>query len=308
MAIGMGKKMNTMFTTTDAPRNEDTAFVQFWNEILAPKFMRFRHVLVGGLTHHSEAVFPDLLVRDGDRVLDVGCGFGDTAIKLAEIVGAQGYVTGVDCCDAFLNEADKDAAAAGITNLNFIRGDAEIALPEGAFDFVFARFGTMFFANPVAGLRNMRRALKPGGRMVHIVWRQRADNPWLSMAKDVVLRFLPQPGAEALTCGPGPFSMADENTTRAMMEAAGFSDIEFRRIDAPVLVGRDVEDAIAFQLAIGPAGEVFREAGKRGEEMRAEIEAALAEAIETQRSDAEGIVMDSSSWVITATNPADRDI
>lgn len=297
--------MSVILEMTDTPQNADTAFVQFWNEVLAPKFMRFRHVLVGGLTHHSEAVFPDLPVRAGDRVLDVGCGFGDTAIKLAEIVGPRGHVTGVDCCDAFLNEAVKDATAAEIRNLNFIRGDAEIALPERTFDFVFARFGTMFFANPVAGLRNMRRALKPGGRMAHIVWRQRADNPWLSMAKDVVLRFLPQPGAEALTCGPGPFSMADEKTTRAMMEAAGFSDIEFRRVDAPVLVGRDVEDAIAFQLAIGPAGEVFREAGKKAEERRCEIEKALAEAIEAHRTDADGIVMESSSWVISATNPAD---
>ena len=93
------------------------------------------------------------------------------------------------------------------------------------------------------------RALKPGGRMVHIVWRNRADNPWLSMAKDIVLRFLPQPGADALTCGPGPFSMSDEATVRTMMKAAGYEDIVFRRVDAPVLVGKDVDDAIAFQLA-----------------------------------------------------------
>jgi hypothetical protein len=162
----------------------------------------------------------------------------------------------------------------------------------------------MFFANPVAGLRNMRRALKPGGRMVHIVWRDRADNPWLSMAKEVVLRFLPPPGADAQTCGPGPFSMSDETTVRAMMKAAGYDAIEFRRVDAPVLVGRDVNDAIAFQLAIGPAGEVFREAGAEAEHKRAEIEAALAEAINAQKIATDGIVMDSSSWVISAINPA----
>lgn len=288
---------------TTAPTPEDTAFVQFWNEVLAPKFIRFRHILVGGLTRHSEAVFPDLPVRPGDRVLDVGCGFGDTAIKLARMAGPEGHVLGVDCCDAFLEEAVKAADAAGIANVAFRRGDAEIALPEGEFDVVFARFGTMFFANPVAGLRNMRRALKPGGRMVHIVWRRRADNPWLSMAKDVVLRFLPQPGADAQTCGPGPFSMADEEMVRGMMTSAGYADIEFRRVDAPVLIGRDVGDAIAFQLAIGPAGEVFREAGDEAERRRAEIEAALAEAIEAQRTGADGIVMDSSSWVISATNP-----
>jgi ubiquinone/menaquinone biosynthesis C-methylase UbiE len=282
---------------------EDTAFVQFWNEVLAPKFIRFKHVLVDGLTRHSEAIFPSLPVRQGDRVLDVGCGFGDTAIKLADLVGPQGEVVGIDCCDTFLDYARKDIEARGLSNVKLVRGDAEIALPENQFDFAFSRFGTMFFANPVAGLRNMRKSLRPGGRMVHIVWRDRKDNPWLSMAKDIVLEFLPPPGDDAQTCGPGPFSMSDEDTVRAMMTAAGYSEIVFRRVDAPVVVGSDVSDAIAFQLAIGPAGEVFREAGEIAEKKRPEIEAALAEAIDLQKTSADGIVMPSSSWVISAVNP-----
>ena len=130
------------------------------------------------------------------------------------------------------------------------------------------------------------------------------DNPWLSMAKEVVLKFLPPPGEDALTCGPGPFSMADEAMVTKMMEIAGYSDITFKRVDAPVLVGRTVEDAVNFQLAIGPAGEVFREAGEEAEAKRGQIEAALAEAINSQKKDADGIVMDSSSWVISGKNPA----
>jgi ubiquinone/menaquinone biosynthesis C-methylase UbiE len=297
------RPMNTSAAQQQQPQNPDTAFVQFWNTVLAPKFIRFKHVLVDGLTHHSEAVFPSLPVQEGDRVLDVGCGFGDTAIKLAKRVGPTGKVVGIDCCDAFLDYARKDADTHGLDNISFERGDAEIALPVNEYDFVFARFGTMFFARPGAALRNMRKALRPGGRMVHIVWRDRADNPWLSLGKEVVLRFLPEPGEDALTCGPGPFSMSNEGTVRAMMESAGYTDIEFRRVDAPVLVGSDVDDAVAFQLSIGPAGEVFREAGAEAEAKRDQIEAALAEAINGQKTEAAGIVMDSSSWVISATNP-----
>ncbi len=290
-------------SSTAETEPQDSPFVAFWNDVLAPKFFRFKHVLVDGLTHHSEAIFPSLPVHEGDRVLDVGCGFGDTAIKLARLVGPHGEVIGVDCCDAFLNYAAEDIEASGLTNVSVMRGDAELTLPEGQFDFVFSRFGTMFFANPVAGLRNMRKALKPGGRMVHIVWRDRADNPWLSMAKDIVLTFLPPPGDDAQTCGPGPFSMANKETVTAMMKSAGYENIDFQRVDAPVLIGNDVTDAVAFQLALGPAGEVYREAGDAAEAMRGEIEAALAAAIDKQKIDADGIVMDSSSWVITATNP-----
>jgi ubiquinone/menaquinone biosynthesis C-methylase UbiE len=283
---------------------QSAKYVDFWNEILVPKFIKYKHILVDGLTHHSEAIFPSLPVEEGDRVLDIGCGFGDTAIKLAQRVGPKGKVVGLDCCDAFLEYGRKDAASLGLTNVSFVNGDALVDRFDPEYDFVFSRFGTMFFANPVAGLRNMRTALKPGGIMTHIVWRTRDDNPWLSMAKSVVLQFLPPPGDEALTCGPGPFSMADEPMVRKMMEIAGYSDITFKRADAPVLVGKTVDDAIGFQLAIGPAGEVFREAGAEAEAKRAQIEAALATAINGQKKEVDGIVMDSSSWIITGKNLA----
>jgi ubiquinone/menaquinone biosynthesis C-methylase UbiE len=284
--------------------DQNAEFVDFWNEILVPKFIAFKHVLVDGLTHHSEAIFPSLPVKEGDQVLDVGCGFGDTAIKLAERVGPAGRVVGLDCCEAFLAYGREDAAKRGLTNVSFVEADALFETFEPEYDFVFSRFGTMFFANPVAGLKNMRRALKPGGVMTHIVWRTPRDNPWLSMAKDVVLEFLPPPGEGARTCGPGPFSMSDEPMVSKMMEIAGYENIEFRRVDAPVLVGRTVEDAIDFQLTLGPAGEVFREAGDEAEAKRAQIETALAAAIDAQKKEADGIVMDSSSWVISGRNPA----
>jgi ubiquinone/menaquinone biosynthesis C-methylase UbiE len=283
---------------------QSAQYVDFWNQVLVPKFVKYKHILVDGLTHHSEAVFPTLPVKNGDRVLDIGCGFGDTAIKLAQRVGPEGTVVGLDCCDAFLEYGRRDAARLGLKNISFVNGDALRDKFEPKYDFVFSRFGTMFFANPVAGLRNMRTALKPGGIMTHIVWRTSSDNPWLSMAKDVVLNFLPPPGEDALTCGPGPFSMADEVTVRKMMEIAGYTEISFKRVDAPVLVGKTVEDAIGFQLAIGPAGEVFREAGAEAEKKRAQIETALAAAIDAQKKDADGIVMDSSSWIISGKNPA----
>lgn len=278
--------------------------VDFWNEVLAPKFTRYRHILVGGLSWHSASIMPTLEVAPGDCILDVGCGFGDTAVILGNRVGSTGSVLGVDCCKSFIAQAWDHAEKNWTSNVGFAVGDIERGVKGGPYDFVFSRFGTMFFANPVTGLRAMRAALKPGGKMAHIVWRARADNPWLNEAANIVQQFLPKPGEDARTCGPGPFSMSDEASTRAMMAAAGFTGISFRRIDAKVMVGRTTEEAIAFQLALGPAGETFREAGALGEAKREEIEAALAEMFARVETTSDGLWMDSSSWLITARNPA----
>ena len=281
------------------PRNE---YVDFWNTILVPKFVRWRHILVGGLTLHSAKIFPSLEVHEGDHVVDAGCGFGDTAIQLARLVGPAGSVLAVDCCDGFLAYGRQDAKAAGVTNVTFLEADVQSYPFKPVHDFCFSRFGTQFFENPVAGLRNMRATLKPGGVMTMVVWRGIKDNPWLGHAKDVVLKYLPPPGDNALTCGPGPFSMADTGVVTKQLEIAGYKDIQFEQIDAELFVGNDVDDAVAFQLAIGPAGEVYREAGALGEQRHDEIAAALkAELAKYQRPN--GIIMDSSSWKVSARNP-----
>jgi ubiquinone/menaquinone biosynthesis C-methylase UbiE len=291
-----------MSVTPQASQDANTEFVDFWNEILLPKFVKYRHVLVGGLTHHSAKVFPSLAVKEGDRVLDVGCGFGDTAIQFAGTVGPEGSVVGIDCCSGFLEFAHKDAAAAGVDNLEFIEGDAQFYPFKPEFDFCFSRFGTQFFENPVAGMKNMRRALKPGGTMTMIVWRKIEDNPWLGLPKEIIMRYLPPPGEDGRTCGPGPFSMADQDLVTRQLEAAGYTDIQFERIDAPLMVGNTADDAVGFQLALGPAGEVYREAGEEAERKHGEIQAALEGELARYET-GEGIVMESSSWKISARNP-----
>jgi ubiquinone/menaquinone biosynthesis C-methylase UbiE len=285
-----------------APQSR-SQYVEFWNTTLVPKFVRWRHILVDGLTIHSAKIFPTLAVRPGDKVIDAGCGFGDTAIELARLVGPTGSVLAVDCCDGFLEYGRRDAEVAGVSNVTFLEADVQTCSFEPVHDFCFSRFGTQFFENPVAGLRNMRKSLKPGGTMTMIVWRGIKDNPWLGHAKDVVLQFLPPPGENAQTCGPGPFSMADTDVVTKQLEVAGYKDIQFEQVDAQVFVGNDVDDAAAFQLAIGPAGEVYREAGKLAEQRHDEIASALKSELVKYQC-ANGVMMDSSSWKVTASNPA----
>jgi ubiquinone/menaquinone biosynthesis C-methylase UbiE len=277
-------------------------FIATWNEILVPKFTRFRRVFVVGAKAHSDRAFARHPPPKGARVLDVGCGFGENTLDLARLVGDGGSAVGFDCCEPFLDAGRKDAAAAGLGNVTFVNGDAQSHTFDAPFDYVFSRFGTMFFASPKAALKNLRRALVPGGKVVSLVWRTIDDNPWLGVPKKVAQKHLPPPPEDGQTCGPGPFSMANPDTVRAIYEGAGFTNVELDRNDSEVEVGHDVDESIAFQLALGPAGEIVREAGELGEKKRDVVVADLRDALRpflTPR----GIMMGSSSWTITATNP-----
>jgi SAM-dependent methyltransferase len=203
-----------------------------------------------------------------------------------------------------LEIANGERDAAGLSHVRYAVGDAQVhPLPEKYFDVVFARFGVMFFESAVRALRNAHRALKPGGKVCLIVWRSLADNPAWGAAKKVVLEYLPPPGDSGQTCGPGPFSWADEETDRRMLEAAGFPDAEvFDRIDADICVGRTVEEAIDYQILVGPSGEIVREAGEEGQRRLPEIRSALAKLMRENLRE-NGVYLPSSTWAIVARKP-----
>lgn len=284
--------------------NELNEYVEFWNDTLAVKFERFREILMNGLSYHSRIPLEKLAVEPGSRIFDVGCGWGDTALELARKTGPDGFVLGLDCVDQFLETARREAETAGLRNVRFLAEDVERYPFEPEFDLCFSRFGMMFFENPVAAMRNIRKGLRPGGTLQFIVWRTIDDNPWLGLGKQVVLQYLDPPGEDARTCGPGPFSMANPEVVSKQLEIAGFEEVGFERNDGPVTVGESPEDAVNFQLALGPAGEIFREAGDEAERQRGRIEGALREAFAPYETD-EGIVMPSSSWTITARKPSE---
>jgi len=288
--------------SVDAVGTPNEEHINVWNEILVPKFRRFRHILVGGFEGHSRLAMEKHRPALGQSALDVGCGFGETTLELARLVGPSGRALGIDCCDAFVDTGRGDAKAAGVDNVRFSVADAQTERFEPEYDHCFSRFGTMFFASPVQALRNLRTALRPGGRLVMIVWRTLDDNEWVALPKGIVRDRLPKPAEQGPTCGPGPFSMADSETVESILASSGWTDVGFERVDVPVTVGTTPEEAATFQLQIGPAGELMREAGEVAEQRRTEIEAALRAALEPYRTP-RGVVLRSSSWTITARNP-----
>jgi SAM-dependent methyltransferase len=270
-----------------------------WSGPLFERFVRFRDAMTAGLGANGEVALDEHPPVPGDRALDIGCGFGDTTRRLAELVG-DGEVVGVDVAEPFLAVAREEAAAAGARNIDFRVGDVQVADLGGPYDYVFSRMGVMFFANPVAALRNVREAMRPGGRLCIVVWRRKLDNSWVWEAEQVVEKYLEHPEeTDEPTCGPGPFSMANADTVTDQLAIAGFESIELLRSDLPLRMGMSLDDAVELTMALGPAGEVLRLWGDRAEEIRptiaAEIRAALAR-FETE----DGVLAPSSTWVVSA--------
>ena len=281
----------------------NTEAVEAWNGVLFDRFFRFRHILTTGLGAHSDEALRTDPPAPGDRVLDLGCGFGDTTQQLAEIVGTEGEATGIDASDRFIEAAEAEAEDFPLDNLRFVVGDLEVAELDQQFDYVFSRMGTMFFANPVAALRNVRNSMVPGGRLVNVVWRQKIDNPWMYKAEQVVEGLVEEDeDSDELTCGPGPFSMANADTVSHILLNAGFDEIALRRSDRPYRMGADLDEAVDCVMAIGPAGEHLRLAGDDAKRLEGEIVAALRDVLaEFVRPD--GVWGTMSAWIITARVP-----
>jgi len=266
-----------------------------WDGVLFDRFLRFRH-LVAALAQHGHVAMQACPPPVGARVIDIGCGYGDSANELGELVGPEGSVLGVDIAPRFIELATAEAAP----NVRFQAMDVQAARFGETFDYAFSRFGTMFFASPVAALKNVHDALEPGSRFVFVVWRKREDNPWLYVAEQVVKPLIDVPEeTDEARCGPGPFSMANADTLSTQLQLAGFDEISFLRSELPMKLGSDLDEAIDFNLALGPAAEAVRLAGDDGEKMRPMLAALLREVL-AQFETPGGVFAGSSVWVVTA--------
>lgn len=268
---------------------------------MEPKFTRFRHVLVDGLSTHATHHFASgKVAQPGEVVLEIGCGWGDDSARLALAVGPEGRVCACDCTEAFVDAAKRELPAELAGRLCFVCGDAEREdfSAQGPYDLIYSRFSTMFFQNPVRALKNVSRCLKDDGRVFLITWGPRDKNPWLQRTADWIHEVLPK--REALvSCGPGPFSQTTPEVLDPVLNAAGLEVVEHSWHDDKVLIGRTIEEACDFALALGPAGETFREYGDEAKAKEAQIRAMFQERLKDQET-ADGIWFPAQSMLTIA--------
>jgi len=285
--------------------DDNAVVVEAWNTVLYDKFCRFKHLLIDGLSAHSNQALSRGGYPEGARVLDVGCGFGDSTRLIAKRVGPKGEAVGVDCAENFIKSAQREAKQTGAGNASFFVADVQADDLRGPYDFAFSRFGTMFFMMPGAALRNIRKALKPGGALTMIVWRRREENPWIHDAELCVKEIVPvvsHEDTDQVHCGPGPFSMAGPDMVSSMLRGSGYDRIAFERFDADICIGKDMDEAIEFAMALGPAGEIIRLAGEEGAKRKDQVVAALRKTL-SRYARSNGVWAPSSTWIVTARNP-----
>jgi SAM-dependent methyltransferase len=278
--------------------------IEAWDGVLFDRFAQFRHVILPGFSVHSDRALERHPPREGDRVLDIGCGFGDTTRQLGDLVGPSGSALGVDAATRFIVAAREETGESGPENVRFEIADVQTQPFHDEFDYAFSRFGTMFFASPVAALRHVREALVPGGRLCMVVWRRKLDNPWMQRAEVAVERWVTEDeDSDEPTCGPGPFSMANADTTSDIVLGAGFEDVTLDRSDTSMRIGDDLAEATAYVMALGPAAEIIRLAGDNAEALRPEITNAVREVL-AEYDTGDGVYAPMSTWIVSATAPA----
>jgi SAM-dependent methyltransferase len=242
------------------------------------------------LRRHNEVLRAAAGVGAHDRVLDIGCGTGQTTREAAR-AAVHGSVTGVDISAVMLEQARRLSAEQGLGSITFQQADAQIhPFPPAHFDLGISRFGTMFFADPVAAFTNIGRALRPGARLVLLVWQDRDRNEWAT----AIRRALTTTAVPAR--GPDPFSLADPAVTEGILAAAGFTDAGFTDVQEPVYYGRDSATALTAVLGLWESQDLL--AGldaEAAEQARARLRATL-----DAHATGSGVYFGSRAWIVTA--------
>lgn len=234
----------------------------------------------------------------GEHVVDIGCGGGLTSIEIAANVGPEGSVLGLDISPDLVVEAQRRAAAAGCSNVRFAAGDAAAAIPDGApFDRLFSRFGSMFFDDPYPAFVNLRRMVRPGGRIDLGVWAPARENAWMREPGEVIGQYLELP--KPVPRVPGPCALDDPEYVRDLLGSAGFSDIAITPWTGDQLVGgagASAQDAVDFTLQASSIGMM---AADSAPEIRTRICDDLLALFARHATD-RGIVMQAKIWLVTA--------
>ncbi|MEH3148005.1 MAG: class I SAM-dependent methyltransferase [Methylobacterium frigidaeris] len=272
---------------------------EYWNGEVGTRWARMQAELDTVFAPLTDAFLGGLALPPGGRVLDVGCGCGETALIAAGRLGSGGDVLGVDISQPMLARAreraqERPGSPEGAA-LTFLEADAQIHPFAADRDVVLSRFGTMFFDDTAAAFANLLRALRPGGRLALLCWRGLPENPWVARPREAVLTVVPEPVPPA-PGGPGPFRFADIAGLEQVLRRVGFAGVATERTDRMLQLGHDAADATRFILTVGPVSGLVRDLDQPLRER-------AAEAVRATLPPSGPVRLAAGCWRVTARRP-----
>jgi len=268
--------------------------IEYWNGPAGQRWAEAQDTMDRTMASITGALLPFIDAKTGEHILDVGCGSGGTTLEYAKAVGEGGRVVGADISKPMLAVARGRAKAQGLA-VEFVDADAAVHPFAPEFNAIASRFGVMFFADPTAAFSNMRKALKPGGRLAFVCWRTMPENLWAFAPFAAARPFLPeQPPPDPLA--PGPFAFADAARTISILEAAGFKNAAAKKLDTVMHVAKTAAEAAQFSLTIGP---LSRAASGLDDATRAKIVAVVTAAMAKYETP-NGVSPPAACWLVSA--------
>jgi SAM-dependent methyltransferase len=286
--------------SADLVHADNAAQAEYWNCVAGPRWTDNQERQDQVLRPLSDRLIAAADPKPGDRVIDVGCGCGATTIDLAERVHPGGEVLGLDISEPMLARARERAAQ--YPPARFVLADATVydLEPEWA-DLVVSRFGVMFFADPARSFANLRKGLKPGGRLAFACWREAKQNPFFVVPLREAGKHAP-PLPEMDPEAPGPFAFAEEARVRRILGDAGYADIALtpEDLELDIAVGRGLDAAVTAAMTIGPTSRML---DGQSEAVRAAVAADIRKAL-AAHARGDSVPLGGAIWIVTATNPA----
>ena len=285
---------------TDGPNAQQ---IEYWNEVSGQRWVEMGDVIDLQIAPLGEVAMDRAKVVDGERVLDIGCGCGQTTVELATRVGPGGSILGLDISGPMLGRARERASEAGAANTEFIQTDAQThAFDSTGADLLFSRFGVMFFASPVEAFSNLLSALRPGGRLTFICWQEIGRNPWMMLPVAAAMKHLPPGDGPPDPHAPGPFAFADRDRVAGILEQSGFENVTHESLELDMLIGggRSLDETTEFLTQLGPAGRALQGSGP---ELRTQVIDEIRRAIEPYNGE-DGVRLGCATWIVSANRPS----
>lgn len=279
--------------TPDQP-SANAAQIDYWNATAGEIWASFQEQLDRQIAPLGREALRVLAPQPGEAILDIGCGCGQTSLELANRVGSEGRVVGVDISVPMLAVARRRPFLHLVRPPEFREVDAQSGeLGHAEYDAASSRFGVMFFSDPIAAFSNIRSALKPHGRLCFVCWRPLLDNIWMQAPLNAALPLLPAP-PPADPLAPGPFAFADAERVRGLLQSAGFASVTIEPFDSMIGCG-DLEQTLALTFKVGPLGAALRENPQQKEKVADAVREVL-----THYATPAGILMPAAVWVVLA--------